>query len=475
MLDFVFDNSRKQTDSAIVIIADNSKVLQNERLVKRVGKTIIESLLNALQAEAVNDESDVFIKTYSAQTPCLFLTINKKDPFKTGKTLYSKLKKYANADIYVGSDLDESFFEKMLIAMENENYSFDKYCTKKKAEDFDKLETVQFFGVKKPNMKKVAAITNAVRYARDLGNEPANRLTPYEFIKDVERLSYLDIDVEVLDETAMKEENFGLALAVAQGSSNSPYTAILKWKGNPNKEDFDCGLVGKGVIYDSGGLSLKSRSGLRSMKQDMSGAADVVSVIKAIALQRLPVNVVAVVTMVENMPSAHAYKVDDILTSMSGQTVEIIDTDAEGRLVLADSLWYIQKRFKVKTLIDIATLTGAAEVIFGGVYAAIFGNDDKLIQKLIKTGEYVNERLWPLPLNADYDKRMNSSIADMKNFDKPRMAVPSTAAAFLQRFVHKSTKWAHLDIGGCECDEKDKVSTGFGVMLLEDFIHNFVK
>lgn len=474
MLDFVFGKSKKIEDAAIVVLTDGLKGLDNERLVKKVSKSIIESLKNAVQAENLKDEQGAFVRTYCGQVPCMVLVIDKKNPFKVGKNLYSKLKKYMNTEIYCNMDLETDFVEKLLISMENANYSFDKYCTKKKAEDFDKLETVCFVDLKKPDMKKVTAVTNAVRYARDLSNEPANRLTPYEFIKDMERLNYLDIDVEILDEEAMKQENFGLALAVAQGSSNPPYTAILQWRGNPNKEEFDCGLVGKGVIYDSGGLSLKSKSGLRLMKLDMSGAADVVAVVKAAALQKLPINVVAVVTMVENMPSSNAYKVDDILTSMSGQTVEIIDTDAEGRLVLADSLWYIQKRFKVKTLVDIATLTGAAEVIFGGMYAAIFGNDDKLIQKLIKSGNEVDEHLWQLPMNSEYDKRINSEIADMKNCDKPRLAVPSIASAFLQRFIHKSTKWAHLDIGGCECDDK-KVSTGFGVMLLEDFIHGLVK
>ena len=475
MLDFVFGNSEKMSDAAIVVLVDCLKALNNERLAKKVGKSIIEALKNAVQAEALKDEAETFVKTYCGQVPCMLLVIDKNNPFKVGKSLYAKLKKYMNAEIYSDVDLDANFIEKMVISMENANYSFDKYCTKKKAEDFDKLETVQFIGVKKPNMQKITAITNAVRYARDLSNEPANRLTPYEFIKDVERLNYLDIDVEILDEEAMKQENFGLALAVAQGSSNPPYTAVLQWHGNPNKEEFDCGLVGKGVIYDSGGLSLKTSTGMRSMKQDMSGAADVVSVVKAAALQKLPINLVAVVTMVENMPSANAYKVDDVLTSMSGQTVEVINTDAEGRLSLADSLWYIQKRFKVKTLIDIATLTGASHVVFGGLYSAILGNDDKLIQKLIKSGKSVDEHLWQLPLNPEYDKWINSEIADMQNLGKKGMAGTATAAAFLQRFVHKSTKWAHLDIAGCECDEKTKVSTGFGVMLLEDFIHGLVK
>ena len=473
MLDFVFDTSKK-SDAAVVVLIDKLSALNEERLVKKVGKQIIETLKNAIVAEEINDCSNVIVKAYSATTPCFVFVIDAKLPIKTGKMLYQSIKKYMNVNIYVEAKISADYLEKFVIGMENANYSFDKYMTKKKPEDFDKLETVNFIDAKKPNVVKIAAVTNAVRYARDLGNEPANRLTPYEFIKDIERLSYLNIDVEVLDEDAMRRENFGLALAVAQGSCNPPYTAILQWRGNPKKEEFDCGLVGKGVMYDSGGLSLKTANGMRSMKQDMSGAADVVSVIKAAALQKMPLNLVSVVTLVENIPSANSYKVDDILTSMSGQTVEIINTDAEGRLALADSLWYIQKRFKIKTLIDIATLTGAAHVTFGGLYAAILGNEDKLVQNLIKSGHEVEENLWQLPLNVEYDKWIKSSIADMQNIGKKGMAGTSTAAAFLQRFIHKSTKWAHLDIGGCECDEKDKLSTGFGVMLLCDYLEKLI-
>ena len=470
MLDFIFDKPQKREHTAVVILLDKLSRLEDERLAKKVGKNVIEALKNVAEAEEVKDSVDSVLKCYHGQVPCLAVIVNDKLPFKAGQHLYQRLKNYMNADIYAAAQLSTEYMEKFIIGMENANYSFDKYMTKKKPEDFDKLETVNFVDFKKPNMAKVGAITNAVRYARDLGNEPANRLTPYEFIKDVERLNYLDIDVEVLDEKAMKQENFGLALAVAQGSCNPPYTAVLQWHGNPKKKEFDCGLVGKGGIYDSGELSLKTANGMRSMKQDMSGAADVVSVIKAAALQKLPLNLVAVVTLVENMPSGGAYKVDDILSSMSGQTVEVINTDAEGRLALADALWYIQKRFKVKTLIDIATLTGASQAVFGGLYAAILGNDEKLVHRLIAAGSETEENLWQLPMNPEYDKWINSSVADMQNIGKRGFAGTATAAAFLQRFVHKSTKWAHLDIAGCECDEKTKVSTGFGVMLLHNYL-----
>jgi len=475
MLDFVF-NAEKRNDNVVkVIIAPKLKDIDETKITKSIGKKVYDELLKIIGVENFKDNVGNVIKFYVDAIPVVLFICGAETPIKQGKILYSQLRKYMNAEVYVLGDISLEFMEKFIIGMENANYSFDKYCTKKKIEDFDKLEVVNFIGVKISNMEKIAAITNAVRYARDLGNEPANRLTPYEFVKDVERLNYLHIDVEILDKEAMKHENFGLALAVAQGSCNPPYTAILQWKGNPKKKDFDCGLVGKGVIYDSGGLSLKTAQGMRAMKHDMSGAADVVSVIKAAALQKLPVNLVAVVTLVENMPSANSYKVDDIITSMSGQTVEILNTDAEGRLALADALWYIQKRFKVKTLIDIATLTGASQVVFGGLYAAILGNDDKLMQNLIQSGKNVEENLWQLPMNAEYDKWLNSSVADMQNIGKRGFAGTATAAAFLQRFIHKSTKWAHLDIAGCESDEKTKLSTGFGVMLLHDYILKLIK
>ena len=474
MLDFRFNETIKNKNSAVFVLLNNFKDLNNERLVKIVGKSVIEGLQSVLEVEDIKGSGGQSIKTYVNGRPCFAFILDSEKPIAMGKKIYALLRHYMDVNIYICEKLPVEAVEKLAIGMENANYSFDKYLTKKKAEDFDKLEVVNFIGTQAPNMEKVTALTNAVRYARDLGNEPANRLTPYEFVKDIERLNYLNLDIEILDEEMMKRENFGLALAVAQGSCNPPYTAILQWRGHPNKDDFDCGLVGKGVIYDSGGLSLKSVNGMRSMKQDMSGAADVVSVMKAAALEKMPLNLVAVVTLVENMPSANSYKVDDILTSMSGQTVEVINTDAEGRLALADSLWYIQKRFKVKTLIDIATLTGTVEVAFGGLYGAILGNDEKLIQKLIKCGDEMEENLWQLPLNPEYDKWIHSSVADMKNVGKPRMAGASTAAAFLQRFIYKSTKWVHLDIDRCEYDEKTQMSTGFGVMLLHSYLEKLL-
>lgn len=313
-------------------------------------------------------------------------------------------------------------------------------------------------------------MANAVRYARDLCNEPANNLTPEIYAADIKRLDYLGIDVTVLDEAKLHDLSMDMLLSVAQGSVNSPRVAVLQWKGRKDAKEFDLGLVGKGVTFDSGGISLKPAANMGDMKGDMTGSAVVVAAIKAAALQKLPVNVVGVVGLVENMPSGSATRPGDIVRSMSGQTVEIVNTDAEGRLVLGDCLWYIQEKFGVKKIIDVATLTGSTMMTFGFEYAGLFANDDKLAAELTACGETSGEKLWRLPINAEYDKLMDSDIADMKNTG-PRLAGGITAACFLQRFIKEGVKWAHLDIAGVDKDDKGhpltpKGATGFGVRVL---------
>ena len=268
----------------------------------------------------------------------------------------------------------------------------------------------------------------------------------------------------------MKAKEFNLALSVAQGSCNPPRVAVIKWRGNKEMPEYALGLVGKGVTFDSGGISLKPGNGMWDMKQDMAGAAAVVGALKAAALQKLPINVVGVVGLVENMPSGSATRPGDIVRSMSGQTVEILNTDAEGRLVLADCLWYIQQEFKVKTVIDIATLTGAIIVALGTEMAGVMGNNQKLIDNIAKAGLSVDEKVWQLPISKEYNKMMDSAIADMKNISEPCNADSITAACFLQRFVQKDVKWAHLDIAGMDKIEKPKPlypkgASGFGVKL----------
>lgn len=230
-----------------------------------------------------------------------------------------------------------------------------------------------------------------MRYARDLINEPANYLTPEVFAADIRRLEYLGLEVKILDEQAMKKRGFGLALAVAQGSVNKPRVAVIKWKGNKKSDSFAVGLVGKGVTFDSGGISIKPAAGMGEMKQDMAGAAAMVAAMKSLALQKSEKNVVAVVGLVENMPSGSAYRPGDIFRSMSGQTVEVLNTDAEGRLVLADCLTYIQEEFKPEHVLDMATLTGAIVIALGHSFAGLFSNNAKLAKSLTAAGEHCGE------------------------------------------------------------------------------------
>ncbi|MGN0913663.1 MAG: leucyl aminopeptidase [Alphaproteobacteria bacterium] len=395
---------------------------------------------------------------------------------ENGKKLAKELFRNTEAVVYVskvkGCKLTESEIAHCLaFGLELGCYSFDKYFTRKKAEEYSSLEKVSFVSekvIELGDFADYAALANAVRYAKDLGNEPSNYLTPEAFAADLKRLEYLGLEVDVLDQKAMEEEEFKLALAVAKGSVNPPYTVVLKWIGNKEKDNFDVALVGKGITYDSGGVTLKTDAQQLNMKFDMCGAAAVAGAMKAIALQKQPVNAVAVLCLVENMPNGNAYKPDDVFASMSGQTVEIVDTDGEGRLVLADSLCFVQKKFDAERIIDMATLTGTVGAVLAGQFAGLFCDDEKMCRELIETGKSCGEKLWRLPMTEEFDHWINSRIADMKNVGK-RAGDGSQAACFLKRFVKEGTKWAHIDIADCELDA-DFMATGFGVCLLNAYM-----
>ena len=357
-------------------------------------------------------------------------------------------------------------------------YRFDKYFTTKKSSDYPKLEQIQFYSADgKLDGKKYgdfSAVANAVRYARDLCNEPANYLTPQVFADDIKRLEYLGLKVDILEEKQIRANGMNMLLSVSQGSHNTPRVAIIRWQGAKKSKTPELGLVGKGVTFDSGGISIKPSSGMGDMKGDMTGAAVVVATLKAAALRKVKQNITGIVGLVENMPSGHASRPGDIVKSMSGQTVEIINTDAEGRLVLGDCLWYLQEKIGPRTIIDVATLTGSTMRTFGFEYAGLFSNNDKLADKLFSSGGVTGEKVWRLPINKEYDKLIDSDIADMKNCG-PANAGGITAACFLQRFIKPDTAWAHLDIAGVDRDDKGhaltpKGATGWGVRILSQFI-----
>ena len=402
-----------------------------------------------------------------------------------GANAYQKIKNFASATIFARhlpkTDYSSTDIANNLgLGIELASYSFDKYFTTKKASDFPKLETINFVAKEKLNKKdyeQTKALTNAVRYARDLINEPSNNLTPEIYAGDIKRLENLGLKITILNKDTLKKKGFNMLLSVSQGSNNDPYVCIIEYNGNKKKKGYDVALVGKGVTFDSGGISIKPSQGMWDMKQDMAGSAVVVSSLKALAGQKLNLNVVGIVGLVENMPSGTATRPGDIVTSLSGQTVEILNTDAEGRLVLGDCLTYVEREYKPERIIDVATLTGAIVVALGEEMAGLFSNDDCLSELLCIAGEQTGEELWRFPLTDNYRKKIKSDIADIKNISAGRSAGSITAACFLEKFLPNKTPWAHLDIAGVDKVEKAKPmypcgSSGFGVMLLNKFLKN---
>jgi leucyl aminopeptidase len=359
-------------------------------------------------------------------------------------------------------------------------YRFDRYKTKRKEDDERAAKVEVTFACANPTAAEkawalVGSVADGVIWARDLINEPANVLYPSEFARRAAGLRKLGVLVEVLDVPAMRKLGMGALLGVGQGSAHEPKVVVMRWSGGKRGGD-PIAFIGKGVCFDSGGISIKPAQGMEDMKGDMAGAACVTGLMHALAARKARVNAVGVIGLVENMPDGKAQRPGDIVTSMSGQTIEIINTDAEGRLVLADVLHYVNKRFKPRFMINLATLTGAIIVALGQEYAGLFSNDDKLSERLAKAGEATGERVWRMPLAPEYDKIIDSKFADVKN-SGGRFAGSITAAQFLQRFVDK-TPWAHLDIAGTalgspQTDINKSWSSGWGVRLLDRLVEDY--
>jgi leucyl aminopeptidase len=357
-------------------------------------------------------------------------------------------------------------------------YTFDRYKTKRKEGDERPAKAEVTFACANPASAEKSwsrhqrGIADGVVWARDLINEPANVLFPIEFARRTSELKKLGVVVEVLDVPAMKKLGMGSLLGVGQGSRHDSRLVVMRWNGGKKGAD-PVSFIGKGVCFDTGGISIKPASGMEDMKGDMAGAACVVGLMHALAARKAKVNAVGAIGLVENMPDGNAQRPGDIVTTMSGQTIEIINTDAEGRLVLADVLHYINKRFKPKFMINLATLTGAIIVALGQEYAGMFSNDDRLCDRLVKAGNDTGERVWRMPLGPEYDKMIDSKFADMKNTGG-RWAGSITAAQLLARFVDK-TPWAHLDIAGTalgspQTDINKSWSSGWGVRLLDRLV-----
>jgi leucyl aminopeptidase len=363
------------------------------------------------------------------------------------------------------------------LGVELRAYSFERYKTKRKDNEDKASEvkvTIAVAGVAAVEKAYVprGAVANGVTIARDLVNEPANILYPEEFARRAGNLKKLGVAVDVLDVEEMKKLGMNALLGVGQGSEHESRTVIMRWNGG-KRGAAPVAFIGKGVCFDTGGISIKPAAGMEDMKGDMAGAACVVGLMHALAARKAKVNAVGAIGIVENMPDGRAQRPGDIVTTMSGQTIEIINTDAEGRLVLADVLHYVNKEFKPKFMIDLATLTGAILVALAQEYAGLFANDDKLAERLIKAGNETGERVWRMPLGPEFDKMIDSKFADMKNTGG-RHGGSTTAAQLLQRFVDK-TPWAHLDIAGTgmgspQTDINRSWGSGWGVRLLDRLV-----
>jgi leucyl aminopeptidase len=367
----------------------------------------------------------------------------------------------------------------VLIGLKLRGWRYDLYRTKLK--DEQKVSLAQAIVTNAPHGAEQAwaveqALAEGVEFTRELVTEPANVIYPESFVERCrKRFEGTGIEIRVLDEKEMAKLGMGALLGVAQGSTKKPRMLVLEWKGG-KQGDKPTAFVGKGVTFDSGGISIKPAAGMEDMKWDMGGAGAVAGTMLALAKRKAKANVIGVCGLVENMPDGNAQRPGDVVTTMSGQTVEVINTDAEGRLVLCDALHWVQQEYEPKTIVDLATLTGAMIVSLGHEHGGLFSNDDKLADALLAAGKESGDHLWRMPLSTAYDKLLDSQIADIKNVG-PRWAGSITAAQFLQRFIEKGTPWAHLDIAGMVWADKpgatwDKGATGFGVRVLDRFVRD---
>jgi leucyl aminopeptidase len=438
-----------------------------------------------------NKDEDYFVFNYHSSRPKKIIFINQKDNQKEfenqniGGRVISEIKSAKEINVIFSNENIslENYYFNFLLGCFLKKYSFTKYKTifKKNENTKEKINLLitssnkTFFSKIKIEIEN---IINGVFLTRDLVSEPPNYLNPERFVTEIKKLSKLGLKVDVFDYSKMKKIGMQTLLGVAQGSKNLPYFVTITWKPNNSKNKKPLSFIGKGVCFDTGGISLKPAKFMEDMKYDMAGAGAVVGLMKTLALRKSKSYVVGAVALVENMPGGSAQRPGDIVKSYSGKTIEVLNTDAEGRLILADAIYYIDEQYKPELIVDLATLTGAIVVSLGSEYAGLFSNNDKLSEKLIKAGEIENEKLWRFPLHKNYDKLMDSKIADMQNINYSGGAGSITAAQFLQRFLKNNTPWAHLDIAGMAWTKKDLETiptgaTGYGVKLLNKFVEMY--
>ncbi len=471
-LNFVTKVPKVAKDNEVILL--NNKNTQN-KIVKSLNKSILANKLFLEQKfliQNTNNKIYIFVNCTESKTSL--------DYEKLGSNLFLFLK---------NNKIEKSFFETNLSKISNiqlekflhgaqlKSYEFNVYKTDKSKNLTTNLYVVGHKS-KKTNLlrNKLNSLLEGVFLTRDLVSEPGNVLHPDEYARRIVKLRKFGLKVTVYDQKKLKKMGMNALLGVGQGSVRGSYLVTIEWKGTKSKSK-PLGFVGKGVCFDTGGYSLKPAKFMEDMTYDMAGSATVVGLMKTLALRKSKINAVGVVGLVENMVSGNAQRPGDIVKSYSGKTIEVLNTDAEGRLVLADALTFTEEKFKPQFIVDLATLTGAIIVSLGSEYAGLFSNNDKLSKQLIDAGESVEEKLWRMPLNENFDKLINSKNADMQNINYVGGAGSTTAAQFLQRFIINKTPWAHLDIAGMAFSKYGGAlnsggATGYGVRLLNKLIED---
>jgi leucyl aminopeptidase len=470
----------KKVSSNLVLFVDEK--FNISPLKKHISNSEFSYIADLLKTSDLKKDL-LFFKIDSKKT--IFLASIKKD-IKTsdienlGAKFYGFIDHDKRNDYFVNSDTIncnvENFVGYFLHGIKLKSYEFNIYKSKKEK----KIVSINVIGnknkISKEYQLKFKALEEGTFFARDLVSEPGNILHPDEYAKRIDSLKKFGLKINIYDEKKLKKLGMNALLGVGQGSIRGSYLVTMEWNGLKNSSK-PLAFIGKGVCFDTGGISLKPAKFMEDMTYDMAGSATVVGLMKNLALRKAKINAVGVVGLVENMPGGNAQRPGDIVKSYSGKTIEILNTDAEGRLVLADALTFTEKKFKPKFMVDLATLTGAIIVSLGSEYAGLFSNNDKLSNQLIKAGDKVDEKLWRMPLHKNFDKLIDSKNADMQNINYVGGAGSTTAAQFLQRFVLNKTPWAHLDIAGMAFSKYGGAlnsggATGYGVRLLNKLIED---
>ena len=475
--------SDKDVKNYVLFCDENFKINGLNKISLKNQSKQIDKSINAFKSK---DKFFLFLNINPTQK-ILLIKIKKNQNSteieKVGAKFFNYIKSNAifnvsifNNNIRETSNNNKNFLDEFLHGVKLKSYAFDKYISKKKNEVFNiDISTDKKTLIFNQN-KRYDSLLEGTNFTKDLVSEPGNVLHPDEYARRLKQLKKYGLKVAVYDKNKLKKMGMNALLGVGQGSIRGSYLVTIEWNGSKSKNK-PLAFVGKGVCFDTGGISLKPAKFMEDMTYDMAGSAVVVGLMKNLALRKAKVNAVGVVGLVENMPGGNAQRPGDIVKSYSGKTIEILNTDAEGRLVLADALTFTEKKFKPKFMIDLATLTGAIIVSLGSEFAGLFSNDDKLSKQLLEAGEKVDEKLWRMPLHKNFDKLIDSKNADMQNINYVGGAGSTTAAQFLQRFILNKTPWAHLDIAGMAFSKYGGAlnsggATGYGVRLLNQLIED---